>query len=223
MTLRYEVVYSRRRTIGISVERDRRVVVRAPRNARPEAVFAAIERHRFWIWGKLLDPRKYEPFPVAREFVAGESFLFLGQSYPLELVDEQHGEIRLVAERFELSRVDRRSGRELFQRWFLSEARKHIIPRAASLARAMGLPFRRILVRDLKHSWGSCSPGGTLTFNWRIVQAPAVVVDYLIVHELAHILESNHSREFWNIVAVHVPSWTEAKDWLRWHGAGLEW
>lgn len=85
------------------------------------------------------------------------------------------------------------------------------------------IAFKRISVRDMRYSWASCTPGGTLTFNWRIVQAPMVVVDYLIVHELAHILEPNHSREYWNIVAVHVPSWEKAKDWLRRHGARLEW
>jgi predicted metal-dependent hydrolase len=87
----------------------------------------------------------------------------------------------------------------------------------------MGIEFKRISVRELKYRWGSCTPTGVLTFNWRIVQAPTVVVDYLIVHELAHLLEQNHSREFWSIVAVHVPAWEKAKEWLRRHGARLEW
>ena len=65
--------------------------------------------------------------------------------------------------------------------------------------------------------------GGTLTFNWRIIQAPMIVVDYLIVHELAHVLEPNHSQEFWNIVAVHAPTWTKARNWLKQHGGRLEW
>jgi predicted metal-dependent hydrolase len=87
----------------------------------------------------------------------------------------------------------------------------------------MGINFKRILVRELRYSWGSCTPGGTLTFNWRIVQAPPVVVDYLIVHELAHVLESNHSGEFWNIVAVHAPAWEKARDWMRINGSRMEW
>jgi predicted metal-dependent hydrolase len=87
----------------------------------------------------------------------------------------------------------------------------------------MGVGHSRIWVRDLKYSWGSCTPGGTLSFNWRIIQALMIVADYLIVHELAHVLEPNHSKEFWNIVAVHVPSWTKARNWLKQHGAQLEW
>jgi predicted metal-dependent hydrolase len=223
MKLDYQIVRSERRTIGITVERDRRVIVRAPRHARGEAIDAAVERKRLWIWQKLRDPRKYAMVPGAKEFVAGEAFLFFGQNYSLELVSEPRGEVRLNGRRFELSRAERSCGRELFRKWFLSEARRHMSPRAAMLANAMGVKFKRISVRDLKYSWGSCAPGGTLTFNWRIVQAPTVVVDYLIVHELAHAMVANHSREFWNIVAVHAPAWEKARDWLTRHGSRMEW
>jgi predicted metal-dependent hydrolase len=87
----------------------------------------------------------------------------------------------------------------------------------------MGVQFSRVCVRDLKHCWGSYTSRGTLTFNWRIVQAPLVVMDYLIVHELAHVIEHNHSREFWNVVAVHAPSWARAREWLRVNGSRLDW
>jgi predicted metal-dependent hydrolase len=223
MKLDYEVIFSKRSTIGITVERDRRVVVHAPQGARAEVISAAMERKRFWIWEKLGDHRKYGRQTAVKEFVAGETFLFLGQNFPLELVRDLRGEVCLKGNHFELSRTERVSGRDLFRRWYLAEARKRISPCAGSLATAMGVEFKRISMRDLKYSWASCSPGGTLTFSWRIVQAPAVVIDYLIVHELAHVLEPNHSREFWNIVAVHAPSWERAKEWLKRNGARLEW
>jgi predicted metal-dependent hydrolase len=223
MKLDYEIVYSERRTIGITVERDRRVVVRAPREARPETVASAVERKRLWIWDKLRDPRKFANRYGGKEFVAGEAFFFLGQNYSLELVREPRGEVRLNGRRFELSLAERKSAADLFRAWYTSQARKHLSPRVATMANAMGIAFRRIAVRDLKYSWGSCSTGGTLTFNWRIVQAPTVVVDYLIAHELAHCLEPNHSQAFWNIVAVHAPAWEKARAWLRRNGARLEW
>src|SRR5687767_12327085 len=109
MTLDYEVVYSERRTIGITVERDSRVIVRAPRGVRLETVSAAVERKRFWIWEKLTDPRKYASPSRRKEFVGGEAFLFLGQHYPLELIGEAQGEVRLNGARFELSRADRKA------------------------------------------------------------------------------------------------------------------
>src|SRR5262249_45724342 len=163
--------------------------------------------------------QKYEQVPITKEFVAGETFLFLGQNYSLELVRDRQDEVRLNGGRIELSCSDRNHGRQLLQAWFLSQANKHIRPRAARLAKGIGVRFTRILVRDLRHSWGGCSAKGTLTFNWRIVQAPAIVVDYLLAHELAHLREPNHSVEFWNIVAVHAPAWQTAKEWLKYHGS----
>ena len=98
-----------------------------------------------------------------------------------------------------------------------------LLPRAAALAAALGLTYRRQEVRDLKYRWASCTPGGALIFNWRIVQAPTFVIDYLIAHELAHLIQHNHTPDFWNIVAVHVPRYQKARDWLRHHGDKLEW
>src|SRR5712664_1936591 len=185
----YEVVYSDRKTIRITVERDRKVVVRVPRQASESAVAAAVERKRIWIWQKIRDPRKY-PDPASRkEYVAGETFLFLGQHYGLSLIGEQTDAVRLVGRQFEMPQAKRRIGDQLFRAWYLRQAKDVLPPRIAAFAAEMGVTYKRIWVRDLKYRWGSCTPNGTLTFNWRILQAPMLVVDYLIVHELAHILE----------------------------------
>jgi len=197
--------------------------VRVPRQTREEVVSAAIEHKRFWIWEKIRDSGKHAAVPSEKEFVAGESSLFLGQNYRLGVTDNSRGKVQLNGRHFELSLRDRSKGRQLFREWFHTEARKHIPPRAAHHAKTMGVRFKRILVRDLKYRWGSCTPKGTLTFNWRIVQAPAFVLDYTIVHELAHLMEPSHSPQFWNIVAVHVPSWEKAKSWLKRYGSRLEW
>jgi len=221
--LDYEVVYSNRKTIGITVERDRKVVVRAPQRATEQAVSAIVDSKRFWIWDKLRDPHKYPDPAPRKEYVTGESFLFLGQDYSLALTNSGQSALRLSGRHFELAKRERRRGNELFRAWYLAQARERMAPRIAALAAEMGVVYRRIWVRDLKYRWGSCTPGGTLTFNWRIIQAPMIVVDYLIAHELAHVIQANHSVDFWNIVAVHVPSWQRARNWLKQHGARLEW
>lgn len=223
MNLHYELIRSDRRTIGISVERDRRVVVRAPSRAREETVSAVVESKRYWIWQKLRDPQKYLGVRQTKEYVAGETFLYLGQGFPLRLVAEESVQVRFTGQQFELARSERRCGRALFRDWYLTEAKTHLAPRVTSLAKSLGVDFRRVSIRDLKYRWGSCTPGGTLIFNWRILQAPPVVIDYLVVHELAHLLEQNHSPEFWNIVQVHAPAATKARAWLRTHGHRLDW
>jgi predicted metal-dependent hydrolase len=223
MTIGYKVAYSDRKTIRITVERDRRVVVRVPKQASDKAVSDAIERKRFWIWQKLRDPHKYPDPPPRKEYVAGETFLFLGQHYGLALTDGHLGAVRLVGRQFEIARADRRIGDRLFRAWYLLQAKELLPPRIAAFAAAMGVTYKRIWVRDLRYRWGSCTPGGTLTFSWRILQAPMIVVNYLIVHELAHVLEPNHSRSFRNLVAVHAPSWGKARSWLKQNGSRLEW
>ena len=223
MKLDYEVIHANRKTIGITVDRDRKVVVRVPRQASAQAVTDAIESKRFWIWQKLRDPHKYPDPAPHKEYVTGETFLYLGQHHALTVTSKEGGGVTLVGKQFEMAISDRRNGDALFRSWYLSQAKEKLRPRIAAFATEMGVGYVRIWIRDLKYRWGSCTPGGTLSFNWRIIQAPMVVVDYLIVHELAHNLEPNHSQEFWNIVAVHVPSWMYARSWLKQHGSRLEW
>src|SRR4029077_6055229 len=102
MNLDYKVVFSERRTIGIIVDRDRRVIVRAPWKARQATIAAAVESKRLCIWEKLRDVRKYSDICGSKEFVVGETFLFLGQNYRLELVNEPRGYVRLNGPFFEL-------------------------------------------------------------------------------------------------------------------------
>jgi len=223
MMLDYQVIHSNRKTINITVERDRRVIVRAPRQASEQTVSAALENKRFWIWQKLRDPHKY-PTPLPhKEYVEGETFLFLGQHFGLTFTQGDSGAVNLVGRHFEMARADRRNGDSLFRAWYLAQAKEKLTPRIAAFAAEIGVSYLRICVRDLKYRWGSCTKGGTLSFNWRIIQAPMIVVDYLIVHELAHILEPNHSQKFWDIVAVHVPSYSKARNWLKQYGGQFEW
>lgn len=221
--IEYEVVYSNRKSIRITVERDRRVVVRAPDIATGNAVATAVRRKQLWIWQKISDEYKYPDPSPRKEFVSGETFLFLGQNYGLTLTRDQGSAISLVGKQFIMPNCDREEAYRRFRSWYLAQAKEKITPRIATFAAEIGVAYKRICVRDLKYRWSSCTPAGTLSFNWRVVQAPMIVIDYLVVHELAHIVEANHSQEFWNIVAVHSPTWKKARRWLKQNGSRLEW
>ena len=88
-------------------------------------------------------------------------------------------------------------------------------------AAELGVGYARIQVRDQRTRWGSCSTRGTLSFNWRLALAPFAVLDYVVVHELCHLREPNHSRRFWSLVESRRPGWREQREWLRRHGAEL--
>jgi predicted metal-dependent hydrolase len=100
----------------------------------------------------------------------------------------------------------------------LTAYEKHI----KSLADHLGVKFHKVTISDLKYRWGSCTPTHTLNFNWRLIKAPRTVIDYVVVHELAHLLEPNHTPRFWNIIETQVPGHLKAKNWLKAHGAVLE-
>lgn len=105
--------------------------------------------------------------------------------------------------------------------WLVTEARRDLEDRVAFHARRLDLKARRISVRDQKSRWGSCTSDGTLSFSWRLVLAPPVVLDYVAAHEVAHLAEMNHGPRFWRLVRQTMPGLEEAKRWLRMHGMGL--
>lgn len=215
------IEYSDRKTLGLIVERDASVLVRAPRDASMEMIERFLERKRYWLWEKTNHARKYPAVETLKEFVSGESFLFLGRKYRLEIVDEEFDGLRFD-ERFVLSRALIERARPAFLAWYVAEARERIVPRARMFAERMGVSYNEIKVSDLRFRWGSCTPKNNLNFNWRLIKAPADVIDYIIVHELAHLIEPNHTPAFWNIVAVQVPTFAKAKEWLTENGSEIE-
>lgn len=221
MQLEYEVIYSKRKTITITVERDRSVVVRAPIGTPEEKIRQTIEAKKLWLYKKINHAQKYPLNPNRKEFVTGETIMYLGRYYRLEITEDEEPDVRFQ-NRFYISRRHQARAADLLRAWYMERARSKLTPRIRSFAESMGVTYQHILVSDLKYRWASCTPKGNLNFNWRIIKAPMFVIDYLIVHELAHLLESSHSPAFWNIVAVQTPRYEVARAWLREHGAELE-
>ena len=102
-----------------------------------------------------------------------------------------------------------------------TSARELVSALAAEEAERLGVAYRRIRIGGQRTLWGSCSAGGTLSFNWRLVLAPVEVLDYVVVHELCHLRVPNHSRAFWGLVECRRPRWREQRAWLREHGPEL--
>lgn len=222
MHIDYETVRSDRTTFGLFVERDRRVVVRAPRAATDEEVARFVGRKKLWLYQKLRGVQKYDPERQARRpVVSGTSLLYLGQTYPLDVIDEPVRGVRFDG-RFVVQRSTPERTAAVVQAWYRARAREQIVPVAEAMAARLGVAYRRIQIADLQYRWGSCTETGTLLFNWRLVQAPPSVVAYVVAHELAHLIEANHSAAFWLVVGVQAPDYERARRWLREHGDELE-
>lgn len=221
MELDYKVVFAKRKTLTITVERDRSIVVTAPEGTSPEKIHQVVESRKMWLYEKTRHAQKYSPLPhpPGKELVTGESVLYLGRQYRIELV-EGNGEIQFE-QKFSVPRA--LAGKSaVFRDWFIARAENKILPRVAVHARNLGVTFKQAKIGDGKYRWGSCTPNDNVIFNWRLIKAPMFVIDYVVVHELAHLIEQNHTPRFWNIVKSQTPGMEKAKAWLLKNGALLE-
>lgn len=218
----YTVVYSDRRTVGITVERDGSVVVRAPRGTPDEELQRVVLSKSRWISQKIQHPQKYrELHPPGKELVSGESMLYLGRSYRVEIVESPSEHIELDG-RFLVPRSMGNRGRDEFRRWYVRAAEERLVPRVMEWATKLGVEVARVQIADDRYRWGSCTPRGNVSVNWRLVKAPIAASDYVVVHELVHLIEANHGDRFWSVVRSQIPRVEVARAWLREHGQLLE-
>jgi len=211
-----QIIRSKRKTIALIVESDGSVTVRAPLKASDRSVLQFVEKHASWVKKKQAAIRAAVPIPP-KQYLPGESFLYLGKSYPLEIVQDQKR--RLVLEdRFRLAESMQASADMVFQDWYRQQARREIETRAAFFAQKHQFQYKKIRISSARTRWGSCSTRGTLSFSWRLILTPPDVIDYVVVHELAHTVHHNHSKRFWKLVEKILPDYRERRRRLRQYG-----
>lgn len=221
MDINYSIIYSQRKTLSIIVERDRSVVVRAPMNLSEEVIAKEIEKRKRLLLKKIEHNQKYPFEKQTKEFVAGESLMYLGKNYKLHVVEDSIDGI-VFDNKFFISQPNQKQANKLFKEWYINSAKEIIVPKAIAIAKQIGVSYNNINILDIKYRWGSCTPKDNIHFNWRLIKAPVTVIEYIIVHELTHLLESNHSQEFWNRVSAQLPNYDKAKQWLKENGHELE-
>ncbi len=224
MELAYTIQRSpRRRRVTITVERDCSVVVHVPEGTSDEKIRQIVASKRQWIYEKTNHPQKYRnlPHPPGKELVSGESVLYLGRQYRIEIVETGLTEIQF-AQRFLIpaSQVWKRV--ETLREWYIRRAKEKIVPRVKQHAQQLGVEVAEVKIVDNRYRWGSCTPNNNVNLNWRLIKAPMFVIDYVIIHELAHLVEANHTPGFWNIIRAQTPTMDKAKAWLKEYGQLLE-
>jgi hypothetical protein len=222
--LDYKTVRSpKRKHLTITVERDRAVVVRAPQSMTDDQVKQFVDAKRQWIFAKLRSPQKYQDrrHPPGKEVVNGESAPYLGRDYRILLTETPSGQVEFAG-RFLVPPAQQVKRREVLRDWYVAEAKDKILARAEHHAREMGVAFARARIVANRYRWGSCTVRDSVNFNWRLIKAPMFVIDYVIVHELAHLIEPNHTPAFWSIIRARTPTMEKARAWLKEHGQMLE-
>jgi predicted metal-dependent hydrolase len=215
-----KLVRSGRRTIALIVERDGTLTVRAPLHMSALRIQAFVEEHSDWIL-KNKEKVKHAVSPARDRFEDGQLFLFLGQAYPLKIVSSRRRRLEFDGKVFKLAQSALPRAEEAFIDFYKDQAKAFIGRRALMLAEINGFRYKRIRISSARTRWGSCSTSGTLSFTYRLVMAPPDVVDYVVIHELVHTKIHNHSRNFWNNVALLVPDYKVKMAWLKKNGPDL--
>jgi predicted metal-dependent hydrolase len=233
----YKIAYrlqrsDRRKSIGIRVLSQAEVVVYAPRDLDEARIHEIVQRKSSWIIRRFEHISAVRKAFPEREFASGEQILYLGRT--LRLAVRKNNRVILNQPILDGKRLVISVGRELsgkeraeavsyrLREWYRKNAEKVIGQRVRRYGKLLGCLPREVLVKDQKTRWGSCSAKGSIRFNWRIVMAPLSVVDYVVVHEMSHLLIKDHSKEFWRQVSLIFFDYKERREWLKEHAYWLK-
>lgn len=209
-----QIIRTRRKTIALIIQPDGRLIVRAPLRVSNAAIHLFVAKQAEWIKAKQqLVRSKYVPF-VPKKFTSGEKFLYLGKTYPLEIVKVAHPALTLQSS-FRIAEKALPNAQSLFESWYKRQAHHVITQRVQFFASQNGFQYTKVRITSARTRWGSCSSRGTLSFTWRLVMAPLTIIDYVVVHELVHLHIKNHSREFWEQVKFLMPDYQQRRLWLK--------
>lgn len=213
--LKFELRRSlRRSTLGLVVDRGGELVLQAPAAATEEELARWVRTKLLWIHQKLAIKDVGTTQAGEPEFVTGEGFGYLGRTYRLTVTANRSEPLRFDGRRFLLRQDARASGTDHFRAWYVSTGRPWVERRVEVLVPRVGASPSRVEVRDLGYRWGSCGRNRVVFFNWRMLQLPVRLADYVICHELGHLVEPNHGPEFWQLLDRSLPDWQERKSEL---------
>ena len=218
--IRYEVRFlASRQTLAIEVHPDSRVLVRAPVGC-PEALIAErVQKRAGWISRQLAEFESYRPRTPARQYVNGESHLYLGRQYRLKLAEADSAGVKLMRGQLLVSlpgEANPERVKAVLHRWYLDQARAVFAEVVeARLFQFKGVSHPRLIVRAMRSRWGSLSTAGAMTLNVNLVRAPRPCIEYVVVHELCHTRHRSHDARFFRLLKQLMPDWERRKSRLE--------
>ena len=212
----------RRKTVSIFIERDGSVKVLAPLAASDEKIEIAIRSKEYQIFSKLAKWKELNIGKVTRQFVNGQSFLYLGRNYRLSIQDNLDIPLKISGGYFLLDKKYLETASKVFIGFYREKAELKIKERLKIIEDKFQEKPTSIKVLELQNRWASWTPKNGLNFHWKCVMAPVSVLDYIITHEMVHLKYPNHSSDFWNELDKKLPSFRESENWLRKNGVKMD-
>ncbi len=221
----------KRTTVAVTVAPGEGVVLVAPTDAPRGRLDRVVHEKAPWIINRLRHVAEVEGEETTKEFVSGETFLYLGRSYRLKVEPStnpqptklERGWLRVHVPDGATDEQRSAHVRAALQAWYIERAHARIPERVEHLSRKFGLVPKSVLVRSQSKRWGSCDAHGNLRFNWRIMQAPMQLVDYVVAHELAHLRHQDHTKAYWRLLGTIMPDYEKRRATLRPIGPRLVW
>ena len=225
MPVEYQIKRARRKTAAIHVT-PKGVEVRVPYGIDEGWIAQFVQSKQDWIarqQGRLAERLLHQP-----KLAFGETILYMGQPLTLTFQAARWASVEQVEDRLMVwapTRLDEAQLQRLLEGWFKAQAKAYIPQNTYARAQQLGVmdKLNQIRFRRTKTKWGHCTSEGNLQFNWQIMGAPPEVIDYLICHEVAHLLEHNHSKHFWSHVRSLCPEFQQHRQWLKQQGHKLIW
>lgn len=220
--LEIELIRSNRKTISIHIERDGSVSARIPEKITEVEILKVLKSKEYQIHKNLAQWSQLNETKVNREYVNGQSFLYLGRNYRLQLVDEKIDGLEFKKGYFLLSYSQKGKAKELFVNFYKDKLKDKLNPIINRYKSLLNVNPNDVKIMELQNRWASCTTKGNINFHWKCAMAPIDVLNYIVAHELIHLIHKNHTNEFWNEIDKVVPNYEKQLNWLKKNGAGMD-
>ena len=212
----------RRKTVSIFIERNGSVRVIAPVTSSDEKIESVVKAKEYQIFTKLAKWKELNQGKVNREFVNGQSFLYLGRNYRLKLIEDQEVPLKISGGFLYFDKKYLSKAEKIFINFYRDKAKQKIKERLELIEDKFQQKPTSIKILELQNRWSSWTPRNGLNFHWKCAMAPVSVLDYIITHEMVHLKYPNHSTEFWNELDKKMPNYRESERWLKLNGVKMD-
>ncbi len=210
-----EVIRTKRKTVAISVEQTLKLKIKAPKHISDTEILNIIEKHKKWILKRIEILKQSKN--IQKSFNEGEKYLLLGRNYELKIADTDFpvgikGDFLIVNSKYS------KNVKETVLFFYKLYAKEFFSKKVNEITALTGHKFKTLKISNAKTRWGSCSSFGNINLSWRLIMAPESIIDYVIIHELSHLKEMNHSSRFWKEVEKYIPDHKKRRLWLKQNG-----
>lgn len=217
-SIEYELFYKPRKTMGIQVYPDCSVKVSAPENTSIQRIEQKLKKKAPWIIKQQNEFLSYHPLTPERKFVNGETHLYLGRQYRLRIEEADKNEVKLYRGRLNIFTHPQSSPEKVLNNWYRERAELHfnkILSEKLNLFKRYGVEAAALQLRYMKRRWGSCTAHGKVILNPELIKAPKGSIEYVVIHELCHLVHRNHNKEFYTLQEKFMPDWKEWRERLE--------